>query len=297
MNLDKKCSIGLSLLLAALLATSQLVLAQSASPVKSPGPSAEVLTLNLKSSSMGREVPYRVVLPVDYKTKPDARFGVVYLLHGLTGHFDNWTDKTRLAEYVAAHQFIVVTPEGANGWYTDSVTIPNDKYETYIVNDLIPEIDGKYRTLANRENRYIAGLSMGGYGAIKFGLKYPAMFSVAGSFSGALGATSFNETNSGAIGKSMASIFGPADSDTRNANDIFSIVRSLTPDRTRQLPFIYQSCGTEDFLFSNNREFAALLVEKKVPHEYRQHPGGHTWEFWDIHAREFLALVSRRNKK
>ncbi len=283
--------------LAVLLMSIQLVLGQTAPAVTAKAQSAETVTLKLKSSLMGREMPYRVIIPANYKTKPESRFAVIYLLHGLTGHYNNWTDRTRLAEYALMHQFIVVTPEGDNGWYTDAISIPNDKYESYILKELIPEIDKQYRTVADRDHRFIAGLSMGGYGAVKFGLKYPAMFSVVGSFSGALGAAGYNETSTGAIGKSMAAVFGPANSETRRTNDIFSIVRELTPERLKLLPFIYQSCGTEDFLIQNNRDFVALLVEKKVPHEYRQHPGGHTWPFWDTHVREFLDLVSRRMKK
>ncbi len=293
-----KINVYIRLLLLTIVLTSvQAIAAQPAQGDKAAAARTEIVDLKLASTLMGREMPYRVILPADYKTKPESRFGVVYMLHGLTGHYNNWTEKTRLADYAGSSGLIIITPEGDNGWYTDAVATPKDKYETYIVRELIPAVDKKYRTLADRENRYIAGLSMGGYGAIKFGLKYPAMFSVVGSFSGALGAADFNETNAGSIGKSMAAVFGPDGSETRRSNNIFSMVRGLTPEAVKQLPFVYQSCGTEDFLFANNREFAALLVEKKVPHEYRQHPGGHTWEFWDTHAREFLATLGRRNRK
>ena len=260
---------------------------------------AQVLSLKLGSKLMNREMPYRVVLPPQY-SDPKARFGnipVVYLLHGLTGHFDNWTDKTKLGEYATTHRVIIVTPEGGNGWYTDSVSVANDKYESYIVKELIPEIDKKYRTVADRRGRVIAGLSMGGYGAIKFGLKYPEMFSLAGSFSGALGATTFTEKNAGNIGKGIDTIFGPIDSDARYSNDIFKMIREMSPEKQKSLPFIYVSCGTEDFLFQNNRDFNALLIEKKVAHEYRELPGGHTWTFWDDQIREFLAVAERRSQK
>ncbi len=297
MEANRLTSRRLMLALIAFIAAAPLLFAQPAPASKAANTSAEVVTLKLASTLMGREMPYRVILPVDYKTKPETRYGVVYLLHGLTGHYNNWTDRTRLAEYAAAHRYIIVTPEGDNGWYTDSVSVANDKYESYIVKELIPEIDTKYRTIAGRDSRMIAGLSMGGYGAVKFGLKYPAMFSIVGSFSGALGAAGFSETNAGAIGKSMTAILGPADSETRRSNDIFATIRELTPERIKQLPFIYQSCGTEDFLIQNNRDFVALLVEKKVPHEYRQHPGAHTWDFWDAHVKEFLDVATRRLKK
>ena len=255
-------------------------------------------THQLASKLMGRSMPYRIILPSGYNNSNESsRYSVVYLLHGLTGHFNNWTDKTKLSEYALKQNLIIVTPEGDNGWYTDSVSTANDKYESYIVKELIPEIDKKFRTLADREHRVIAGLSMGGYGSIKFGLKYADKFSLVGSFSGALGAASFNEKNAGAIGKGIDTIYGLDDSDTRRSNDIFRMIREITPEKVKVTPFIYLSCGTEDFLFQNNRDFNSLLIEKKVPHEYREHPGGHTWTFWDAQVREFLAVADRMTKK
>jgi putative tributyrin esterase len=258
----------------------------------------KVQNLKLNSKVMARELPYRVILPDDYSaSNENKRYPVILLLHGLTGHYDNWSDKTKLTEYSRSHGFIIVTPEGDNGWYTDSASAPNDKYESYIVKELIPEIDKKFRTVADRDHRAIAGLSMGGYGSIKFGLKYPEMFSLVGSFSGALGAASFTEKNAGGIGKSIDLIYGPADGETRRSNDIFGLVRALTPEKIAALPFVYLDCGTEDFLIQNNRDFLSLLNEKKVPHEYRELPGKHDWKFWDSQVEEFLQVADRRLKK
>ena len=80
------------------------------------------------------------------------------------GSYKNWFDKTAVAKYSIGKHFIIVTPEGENGWYTDIPAKPNTNYETYIVKELIPEIDGKYRTLGDGKHRVIGGLSMGGYG-------------------------------------------------------------------------------------------------------------------------------------
>jgi putative tributyrin esterase len=256
---------------------------------------AETKTEKLVSKLMGREMSYRVIVPTGYSinTNETFRYPVIYLLHGLTGNFANWTDRTKLAEYVAGKNVIIVTPEGEDGWYTDGATNANDKYESYIVKELIPEIDKKFRTVADRKNRAIAGLSMGGYGALKFGMKYPEMFSLAGSFSGALGAASFPVTGSTDRMKSLSIIFGATDSDTRKANDIFKMVREITPEKTKALPFLYIDCGTEDFLFQNNRDFIDLLIEKKIPHEFRQLPGGHNWPYWDKQVQEFLRIAER----
>ncbi len=290
-------------LIAMILGSSLVVVAQSTPPVainerpiqslarRVLGVSDQTLTSRL----MNRDMPYRVVLPFDHSTRNTKRYPVVYLLHGLTGHYDNWTDKTRLAKLAASQNLIIVTPEGDDGWYTDSSSKPNDKYESYIVKELIPEIDRKFRTIADRDHRAIAGLSMGGYGAIKFGLKYPEMFVVAGSFSGALGAATRTEkAMPGAIGKSIDAIFGSPDGEVRKANDLFDIVQRASVEKIKTFPFLYLDCGTEDFLFQNNRDFISLLVEKKVSHEYRQLPGGHNWTYWDAQVEEFLELADKR---
>ncbi len=256
----------------------------------------EVRTEKLESKLMGREMPFRVILPKGYDDAADAskRYPVIYLLHGLTGNYANWTDRTDIAEAARWLNAIIVTPEGENGWYTDSVTKPDDRHESYIVKELIPEIDKRFRTKPERKSRAIAGLSMGGYGALKFGLKYPEMFSLAGSFSGALGAATFPALGRGEASlNSLAAVFGPMDSETRKANDIFRIVREASPEQIAAFPFIYFDCGTEDFLIGNNREFMTLLSERKVPHEYRQLPGGHTWPYWSKQVKEFLQVAQR----
>ena len=247
----------------------------------------------LNSKLMAREMPYRIVLPINYKSEKAGRYPVIYLLHGLTGHFDNWTDKSKLAEYAAKYDYIIVTPEGNNGWYSDSATVPTGRYETYITQELIPEIDKNFRTVADRQHRAVAGLSMGGYGSIKFGLKYPQMFALVGSFSGALGAASFSDKNAGGVGKSIDAIFGAEDGENRKSNDIFRMIKEISADKIKDLPFIYVDCGTEDFLFQNNRDFVNLLLDKKIPHEFRQLPGAHDWKFWDAQVQEFLELSEK----
>lgn len=252
----------------------------------------------LNSKSMAREMPYRVVLPAGYENSNEKTFyPVVYLLHGLTGHFDNWTDKTKLGEYARNYNYIIVTPEGNNGWYSDSATAPNDKYESYIVEELMPEIEKKFRAKKERTSRAVAGLSMGGYGSIKFGLKYPEKFTLVGSFSGALQAASLTDKLLGSGWKtltdSIMSVYGAENSPTRVANDIFRIVREMPAEKNKNLPFIYLDCGTEDGLIGTNREFSGLLLEKKIPHEFRELPGVHNWVFWNSQVEEFLQLSAK----
>ena len=241
---------------------------------------------------MAREMPYRVIVPFGYAAAKDARYPVIYLLHGLAGHFDNWTELTKIEEYSAACGCIVVTPEGGDGWYTDSGSKPADKFESYIVRELVPAIDKGYRTLADRKHRVIAGLSMGGYGAVKFGLKYPEMFVLAGSFSGAFDSPLRGQEHP-FLRPSILSVFGADDSEVRKTNDIFRLVREMPAGKVNALPFFYFDCGTEDFLFKPNREFADLLVEKKIAHEFRQLPGKHEWKYWDTQVQEFIELTEK----
>ena len=282
---------GSLLISSALIVVASLAIAAQTVP-KLP---ANEPTYQLKSKLMGREMPYRVIFPLGYLGQKNEKFPVIYLLHGLAGHYDNWIDKTKIAEYSAAYKFIVVTPEGGDGWYTDSATISNDKYEDYIIKELVPEIDAKFRTLADRDHRLIAGLSMGGYGAIKFGLKYPDLFSVVGSFSGALDAP-LRGPKSEFLRPSIISVFGPDDSKTRKDNDVFGVIRAMSADQIKNIPFIYLDCGTEDSFFQINRDFDALLVEKKIPHEFRELPGKHEWPYWDSQIQEFLRVADKQQR-
>jgi S-formylglutathione hydrolase FrmB len=269
---------------------SSAILAKRQKLADSAQTKLRVIESKLQSSLLARDVSYRVIVPADYKRKKSERYPVIYLLHGLYGHFSNWTDKTEIATYAAKYRFIIVMPEGNDGWWTDSATVPNDRYESYIVRELIPEIDRTYRTITDRDHRFIAGLSMGGYGAIKFGLKYSDIFSLVGSFSGAFDATRRTE-KTGNKYPSIPIVYGPEGSKTRANNDIFAMVSSVSVDK---MPFIYFDCGTEDPFVSVNREFAALLADKRVPHEFRELPGKHEWPYWDQQVQEFLRVAARK---
>lgn len=253
----------------------------------------------LDSKLMKRQMPYQLVLPENYDApeNKNKKYPVVYLLHGLTGHYNNWGDKTKISQFLAPYNFIVVMPEGNDGWYTDSATVPNDRYESYITQELIPEIDKNFRTFSDRNNRIIAGLSMGGYGSLKFGLKESEMFGMVGSFSGALGAASWTDKilgrNWAALTDSIMSVYGAEGSQTRRENDIFQLVKDITPEKAKTLPFVYLDCGTEDGLIQSNRDFSALLLEKKIPHEFRELPGAHTWTYWEQQIQDFLRLSDR----
>jgi len=245
---------------------------------------------------MKRAMPYKVLLPKGYNADRTTKYPVIYLLHGLWGHYDDWATRTKLAEYARPYNFIIVMPEGGDSWYSDGA----EKWESYISRELLPEVETRFRTINDREHRVIAGLSMGGYAAIKYGLRNPERYALVGSFSGALEASDYTGANAKAkgiatsIGKTVDAVFGPENSEIRRNNNIFAMLRAVPDVSAKNLPFIYESCGTEDPFVAGDRIFMGVLIDKKIPHEYRELPGVHGWTFWDDQIREFLAVADRK---
>ncbi|HEV7891614.1 MAG TPA: alpha/beta hydrolase family protein [Pyrinomonadaceae bacterium] len=254
-------------------------------------------TVQFESRLVGAVLPYNVLLPADYKrgSSKNRRYPVLYLLHGLGGSAADWgSTRAHLADYAAQYPFIIVVPEGKDGWYTDGPA-QGSKFESYFVEELIPDVDRRFRTLASREGRAVAGLSMGGYGSMKFALKHPELFAFAASMSGALAVASWtpDQRIPEFVRPSVIRVYGDAGSDARLENDVYKLVRELSPERAKALPFLYLDCGTEDFLINNSRDFSALLIEKKVAHEFRELPGTHSWPYWDRQVQEVLRLAAR----
>ena len=215
------------------------------------------------------------------------------------GHYDDWAKSSGIALYSEDYDFVIIMPEGNDGFYTNAENVPADRYEDYVIKDLIPEVEKDFRVRTDRGGRVIAGLSMGGYGALKFGLKYPDKFVLAGSFSGALNAARIDLAVIGtgwkALTDAVNAVYGDLGSRTRAENDIYGMVDSLKPEQIKDLPFIYVDCGTEDFLIGDNRTFAEKLFVRKIPHEFRQLPGGHDWKYWDRQVEEFLEVADTRS--
>jgi putative tributyrin esterase len=228
------------------------------------------------SVSLKREMRYRVLIPRDYEK--NGRVRVLYLLHGLYGDYRNWDSYTGLQNYAGNLRLLIVMPDADDAWYTNSATVPLDRFEDYIVKDLISEIDEKYKTIRAAKGRAIAGLSMGGYGAVKLGLKYPQLFAFVGSLSGALNAAQNLDIQRPEFRPKLREVFGDEGSRTRGENDIFQLLS--TPHQTPR-PYFYLACGTNDFLLETNRALAEQLSSRNINYEYHETPGGHTWAYWD----------------
>jgi putative tributyrin esterase len=260
---------------------------------------ASLETVQFHSQFVSATLPYNVILPPGYRASRTTRYPVLYLLHGHGGHYTDWVTRTNVADFAAQYRMIVVMPEGNDSWYVDSGGVATDKYESYILRELIPDVDRRFRTIQARYGRAVAGLSMGGYGAIKYGLKYPSTFVFAASMSGAFGVTRYTENEmGGANWEPFLKTFGPVGSETRKTNDVFEIARGLSPARVTSLPYFYFDCGTEDAAqhFKANRELSEIFLEKKIAHEYRELPGGHSWAYWDQQVKEVLRIAAEKLK-
>ncbi len=241
------------------------------------------------SESLQRDMHYRILLPRGYQTIAN-RFAVLYLLHGLYGDYTNWDTHTKLKQYAEPLPLIIVMPDAGDSWYTNSATVPGDRFEDYIVKDLIPEIDSHYRTIRSRHARAIAGLSMGGYGAMKFALKYPEMFAFAGSLSGAFDAPRDLDVRVPEFRDKLLAVFGPSGDANRSANDLLLLLDHVD---AASLPYLYFGCGTQDAFLAINREFVSSLPRRKIGYEYHETPGSHTWDYWDRAAQNLLRSLSK----
>ncbi len=254
--------------------------------VSSPAAPAHVFRdESFQSTALGRLIKYRVLLPADYESSTRRRFPVLYLLHGLDGHYDDWSTRTQLADRVRSIPLIVVMPEGGDSWYTNAED-GSGRFEDYIASDLVHDVETKFRAIRARYGRAISGLSMGGYGAIKIALKHPGLFEAAGSLSGAFDAAdpAFAKIFP-AHTEEMGRIFGPPGSDARRENDIFVLAGDVS---VANAPALYVACGEGDRFLGSNRRLVEILQKRGFTYEYHETAGAHAWDYWD---RRVMPLV------
>ena len=248
---------------------------------------ARVDTLAIPSAAMQKTYRAAVVLPASYAKNKQAHYPVLYLLHGAYGHFADWLkntpDKQLVARLADQYNLIIVLPEGETfSFYLDSPVNPTSQFETYLTKEVLLKIDQTYRTVAEGRGRVIAGLSMGGHGALYLSARHPDLYCAAGSMSGALDLMSFNRKLTPAEATQRAALWAPIlGSETANperfaANSVLSLVDQL---HRNKLPLIID-CGVDDGLLEINREVHRRLLYNHTPHDYTERPGGHTWPYW-----------------
>jgi len=234
---------------------------------------ATMQDVNFFSAALKRQMPYRVFLPA--KISPGQKLPVVYLLHGGNGNFRDWSNDSDVARY-APQGLILVMPEGAFSYYQNAALKPEDKYEDYLINDLIADVEDRFPAATGRENRAIIGISMGGFAVAKLALSRPELFAFVGAFSPSIDVCErrFHWMQ----WWRLTNIFGPYGSNTRKQSDPFVLVQSADPAAT---PFLYLTAGDQEPLLEPNRRFAARLHERHFDYEFHTKPGGHDWGEWD----------------
>lgn len=249
-----------------------------------------IIQVNFVSNTLKRTVPFMVILPIDkiyapgeQSTVPE-KFKTLYLLHGLLGNYTDWTSNTRIQQWAEARNLAVVMPSGDNSFYVDQLT-PNNDYGTFIGRELV-EITRKMFPLSDkREDTFLAGLSMGGFGAIRNGLKYAETFGYVAGLSSALHFFEQPQDFHSLLGEEL--VFG----DLRAAAETDKNPRvALTQLRKRNgpVPQMYMSCGLQDGLLEASRSFRVYLQENGVEPVYEETDGHHDWDFWNDQIQKVL---------
>jgi S-formylglutathione hydrolase FrmB len=237
------------------------------------GLASRVDTVSIYSPAMQREIQAVVVLPDAY-FQGWERFPVVYLLHGYGGNYASWTKRVPdLPAMADAHKVIFVCPDGGFGsWYFDSPYDSTVQFETHIVHEVVPFVDRNFRTRTLREYRAIAGLSMGGHGALRLALRHPEVFAQAGSMSGGVDIKPFMDR------WDLRRLIGHPDTQTMPWDDL-TVVDMVGKYPTHALRLIID-CGTDDFFYPAHTQLHQKLRSLKVPHRYLERKGNHSWTYW-----------------
>ncbi|MEN2282601.1 alpha/beta hydrolase family protein [Algoriphagus sp. SE2] len=263
---------------------------------------AKVDTIEVYSSGMKKVLKAAVTLPSDYSNS-NSKFPVLYLLHGGSGAFDDWhkkvTEPGLVNKMADSYNLIIVTPGvGPASYYFDSPTMDSVQYETYFIEDLIPEIDKKYRTLSKKESRAITGLSMGGHGAMLLSAKHPELFVAAGSMSGVMNIDTRLwkvPENFQKLRQSQQRAMLGEDLQYDAPFSTYTIVGLVDKMKSNNIALILD-IGVDDFLIETNRQLHQLLLNNQTDHDYTERPGAHTWEYWTEALPYHLLFFSKHLK-
>ena len=274
-----------SLLAAAVLWPGPSLTAQNPTPA---GDIAPAIIVKVPSASLQGEQVATILLPTTY-AKSRQRYPVLYLLHG--GGQDHTAFAVRSwYRAQASREMIVVTPNVGESWYVNSVADPKAKYEDFVVKDLIAYVDSRYRTVASRDGRAVAGVSMGAWGAMLLGLKHAEMFGAIGAFSAPFG-ISRQDPNMDMTSRTQQR-FGAPDTPERRERDPVTVAATVPLE---SVPMLYLACGNQDLFVADNRAFVQRLTARKIPYEYRElSPFGHSWDLWDGQIVSFIEILSKR---
>lgn len=254
------------------------------------------LQVNLLSRCLMRTVPVNVILPVDKLMLPgapkraDKPYKTLYLLHGIFGNYTDWVCGTRIQRFAEENDLAVVMPSGDNAFYVDRPA-ENNFYGEFIGRELVELTRKMFPLSHSREDTFIGGLSMGGYGAMRNGLKYAETFGCIVSLSGALHleemAAYKDDENFMRSRRYVQACFGDPDKLLQSDMNPKLLVKQRRAAGLC-IPKIYMACGDRDGLLDANRDMAKFLRREGVDVTFEIGPGGHEWDFWDAYIRRAI---------
>ena len=255
-----------------------------------------IIEVNFISKCLMRTVTFNAIIPVD-KFGPQAEnaeqkpLKTLYLLHGIFGNYTDWVNGTRIQAWAEANDLAVIMPSGENRFYLDDEKSV-ELYGEFIGKELVEFTRKLFPLSDKREDTFIAGLSMGGYGAIRNGLKYAENFGCVIGLSAALVHDTWKDADNSAPiftfrRNYYEAIFGEYDKVKGSDKDPKALLLKLK-EEGRPVPKMYLCCGTEDGLVTANRDFRDFLNENGVDLTYVEGPGKHDWVFWDTYIKKVL---------
>jgi S-formylglutathione hydrolase FrmB len=247
------------------------------------------------SESLGLNTAMDVILPqrqlAAMRAGPRGKLPSLYLLHGLSDDHTAWQRWTSIERYVEGMNLAVVLPEVHRSFYTDMVR--GGRYWTFVSEELPALARDLFPLSAQREDNFVAGLSMGGYGALKLALTHPERYAAVASCSGVTDiAATANEREEEGWEEYMKSIFGRLDRLPGSRNDLFFLAQQAARSVLR--PKLFLCCGTEDDLLDDNRRFRDHLRQLSFSLTYKEGRGAHDWIYWDAMIQKVLAWLPVR---
>ena len=247
-----------------------------------------ILEMEFRSAALKRTVPIRAVLPVEKFVGP---YPTLYLLHGLKDNNSSWLNYTRIRRWAENSGLAVIFPSGENSFYMDVLVKDGalGDFGEYVGRELVEFTREVFPLSRKREDTFIGGLSMGGFGACRNGLKYSETFSKVAILSGALHFYEYPEEWVRTAGNTVGELanFGDLEKTRNSDRNPRYLIEQIRNDPNRHFPDFYVCCGRQDSLLEANRRIAAALKEAGANVTYEDGEGGHQWEFWD----EFIQHV------
>jgi S-formylglutathione hydrolase FrmB len=249
------------------------------------------LQVHFRSQALHRNVTLQAILPFDAKSGGKGPFKTLYLLHGLKDNCAIWTAHTRIERWAMERELAVIMPSAENSFYVDMPVGSScyGDFGVYVGQELVEISRKMFHLSTRREDTFIAGHSMGGFGALRNGLKYHNTFGYIASLSGALQIFEypFDEAERNVLGEDAC--FGDLESAAlSDKNPRVAAEAMFTSVPPSAYPKVYLACGTEDYLLKANRVFADFLKQNGIDLVYKENPGGHDWDYWDTMIQDVL---------